>query len=75
MSTYITDNDLFMDQKNKLYITDNEVMNAGFTISENKTFKIDNDTMVEIGDFKIKGEDLGRLLEKFAKEFMPQILV
>jgi hypothetical protein len=45
-----------------------------FTIP-NAQFIIKGDVNVKIGDFEIKGDDLGRLLEKFAKEFMPQILV
>ena len=44
-------------------------------IMDNKKFIIDDDVDVKIGDFEIKARDLGKLLEKFAKEFMPQILV
>jgi hypothetical protein len=39
------------------------------------SFIIDKDAKVRIGDFEINAGDLGKLLEKFAKEFMPQVLV
>jgi len=38
-------------------------------------FNIEGDTNVKIGDFEIKAKDLGKLLEKFAKQFMPEVLI
>jgi hypothetical protein len=57
------------------YITGGVTLNGHIDITDNKNFIIDNDVNVKIGDFEIKAQDLGRLLEKFAKDFMPQILV
>jgi hypothetical protein len=50
----------------------NNIYNAS---SEPNHFIIEKGVIVEIGDFRIKSEDLGRLLEKLTKEKMPAILI
>ena len=42
---------------------------------EKNTFTIDDDTIVKIGDFEVTGKILGKILEKFTKENMPQALI
>jgi len=44
-------------------------------VVEENTFTIDDDTIVKIGDFEVTGKILGKILEKFTKENMPQALI
>ena len=71
------DNDAFFEDmaQGNNYTTSGVTLNGHIDIMDNKKFIIDDDVNVKIGDFEIKADDLGRLLKKFAKEFMPQILV
>jgi hypothetical protein len=51
------------------------VMTGHIDMTEGAALNIEGDSMVKIGDFEINAKDLGKLLEKFAKEFMPQVLL
>jgi hypothetical protein len=65
----------FLPVDKNTYITDGATLNGHINIMDNKTFVVEEDVNVKIGDFEIKADDLGRLLEKFAKEFMPEVLL
>jgi hypothetical protein len=43
--------------------------------ASNNSVEVEGNTNIKIGDFQIKAKDLGRLLEKFAKQFMPEVLI
>jgi len=52
-----------------------DAINGKLDLTQENVVKIEDDTKIQIGDFEINAKDLGRLLKKFAKENMPEVLV
>ncbi len=67
-------NEINITELKELYHT-NANANAVINNIESNTLEYSNDVIFKIGDFKIRAEDLGKLLKKFAEKEMPQILI